>query len=70
MKKSTAICNITDMVAIRCRVVGSHEPYKSHKENVICSLADGGLKCQDGCHDYEISVLCRCKYNAALRMVD
>ncbi|KDR23192.1 Hemocytin, partial [Zootermopsis nevadensis] len=55
-----AVCNVTEMKSIECRVVGTHQFYKDTGENVECSIMNGGLKCVGGCHNYEIRVLCKC----------
>ncbi|KAJ9596531.1 hypothetical protein L9F63_012430, partial [Diploptera punctata] len=57
---SRPVCNVSEMADIRCRVVNTHEHYKKLGEDVECSIMGGGLKCKDGCHDYEISILCKC----------
>ncbi|XP_066594945.1 hemocytin-like [Prorops nasuta] len=63
--KGSAICDVNQMVDIKCRSVKEHKAPKETGLDVECSL-ERGLYCQSerkgaGCLDFEISVLCQCK---------
>nr|CAH7739498.1 unnamed protein product [Callosobruchus chinensis] len=62
--KETSRCNISEMVDIECRTVGSQIPAKETGLDVECSL-ERGLVCKSKtkatmCPDFEIRVLCHC----------
>ncbi|PNF36643.1 hypothetical protein B7P43_G19101, partial [Cryptotermes secundus] len=59
-EQSPAICNVTEMKNIECRVIETQQFYKDTGDNVECSIMNGGLRCVGGCHNYEIRVLCKC----------
>ncbi|KAK9502170.1 hypothetical protein O3M35_012753 [Rhynocoris fuscipes] len=59
LQNETGRCPIEMITDIKCRTVDGQLSVKETGEDAECST-ERGLFCQNGCHDYEISVHCQC----------